>query len=72
MISKCLSIGFDFSEGADRTCLTVVSKYNDKLEILKMFYDEEAEELYQRLTGDKLPALKPKEQKSFFHESEDK
>ena len=63
-----LIIGFDYTEQEDITCLAVARLSGEKVEVLRIFHGQEAEELYEKLTNFKLPALEPKERKSCFTE----
>lgn len=51
--SDKLLIGFDMSENEDHCCLTVgrLESKVDTITILNMFYDDEARELYKKLTN---------------------
>lgn len=42
-------ISWDFSHGRDRSVLLVSKEVNGRLDILNEFYDEEAEQLYEKL-----------------------
>ena len=48
--SDCLTISVDFSP-YDNDLLMVVRNYNGSLNILKVFKDEEARDLYNKLIG---------------------
>ena len=50
MTGDRLLIGFDKSNGNDKTCLAVMRKKGRGYEVVKQFTGAEAEELYERLT----------------------
>lgn len=47
-MDDCLFIGFDKHKG-DRTWLTVMRREGETTNVVNMFKDEEAEELYKKL-----------------------
>lgn len=49
-----LIIGYDKAEGSSRQALTVARKNGRGSWIVNQFYDKEAEEIYNKLTGPKL------------------
>lgn len=44
-----LIIGYDQAKGKDYTCLLVLRKHRDELTVINEFFDEEAEEIYNKL-----------------------
>lgn len=44
-----LIIGYDQAKGLDHTCLLVLRKHRDELTVINEFFDEEAEEIYNKL-----------------------
>ena len=46
-----LVIGFDNAPNGDCAALSVARIRNNKIEIINMFYDEDAIEMYERLTN---------------------
>ena len=49
----CLVIGYDKSYFDKHICLMVARYSDSKREIINMFYDDEAEQLYQKLIRQK-------------------
>ena len=43
-----LIIGFDYTELEDITCLAVARLSGEKVEVLRIFHGQEAEELYEK------------------------
>ena len=50
-MEDCLVIGYDTSSEEDHTCLVVVRKSKTGDMVLNQFYDEEAKEIYRKLTN---------------------
>lgn len=50
-ISDSLVIGFDMA-GDDKSCLTVMRRRGRGYQILEVFYDHDAERIYNELTGE--------------------
>lgn len=48
--SETLLIGFDCTNDRDLSCLAVSKITGDKLTVTKLFYGQEAEEMYNKLT----------------------
>lgn len=46
-----LIIGIDTSEKEDHTCLIVARRYRGVHTVINEFYDEEARQVYKKLTG---------------------
>lgn len=52
--SESLIIGYDESDTADYTCLTVARRVSkDRMEVVNTFFGKEAEELYEWLTKER-------------------
>lgn len=51
-ISDRLVIGFD-SSGDDKACLTVCRRKGRGYQVINVIYDTDAEDLYERLIGEK-------------------
>lgn len=54
-IKECknrLIIGYDYTNGKDRTVLVVAKEVDEGIEIVNEFKDEEAEQLYKKLIGE--------------------
>lgn len=52
--NEALVIGWDFSKGNQRDALVVMRGGRDnKMKVIKAFYNEEAHEIYEKLTGEK-------------------
>lgn len=49
-MDDCLFIGFDKHKG-DRTWLTIMRREGETTNVINIFKDEEAEELYKKLVG---------------------
>ena len=49
--SETLLIGYDMSDGKDLSCLQVSKVINGKILVTNVFYGNEAEEEYKKLTG---------------------
>lgn len=47
-MDDCLFIGFDKHKG-ERTCLIIMRRDGETINVVNMFKDEEAEELYKKL-----------------------
>ena len=50
-IEDCLTIGVDFMPDLENGCLVVMRRNGDDIHIINQFRDDEALELYNKLTG---------------------
>ena len=54
LINGLITIGYDISNEKDHCCLIVAKpRGNSEIMIINEFYDEEANELFKKLMGDK-------------------
>lgn len=50
--SGYFKIGYDFTDGKDKSCLVVIEKHGRGYLLINTFYDKEAEVLYKTLKGE--------------------
>lgn len=48
--SETLVLGYDMTDGKDLSCLQVSKIVDDKLTIINIFYGQEAENMYKKIT----------------------
>ena len=48
-MEDCLIIGIDIAEGKDISCMSVIRKNGEEMQVINQLYNKEAEDIYYKL-----------------------